>query len=138
LPTVDPGDYFTLTQPPLLGGGPVADVDDLCALHVPVVGLAGVDADGGVPDLPLGQQFGRDVPDVIDRDREAESDRPARLGEDRRVDPDHRAARVDERTAGVAGVDGGVGLDGVDDDIAVGRGLPERDGTLRGGDYPAG
>src|SRR5699024_8993246 len=103
LPVADPGDDVALTQPALLGGGPVADVDDLCALHVPVVGLAGVDADGGVPDLALGHQFGRDVPDVIDRDREAESDGPARLGEDRRVDPDHRAARVDERTAGVAG-----------------------------------
>ena len=53
-------------------------------------------------------------------------------GDDGRVDADHLAVEVDERTAGVAGVDGGVCLDEVvvgsgPDDPALGRDDARRD-----------
>ena len=54
-----------------------------------------------------------------DRDREADVVRRARVG-DRGVDADHAAVDVDERTAGVAGVDRGVGLDRVDERLGAG------------------
>jgi len=47
------------------------------------------------------------------RDGEADPLVAAAAREDRRVDADHLAARVDQRPARVAGVDGGVGLDEV-------------------------
>ena len=48
-----------------------------------------------------------------DRDGEADTDGAAGLAEHGRVDPDRLAARIDERAAAVAGIDGGVGLDEV-------------------------
>ena len=36
---------------------------------------------------------------------------PPRAREDRRVDADQRAVHVDQRAAGIAGIDGGIGLD---------------------------
>ena len=61
--------------------------------------------------LEVRQQLARDV----DRYREADPDvAVARAaGRDLRVDADHLAGRVDQRAAGVAGVDRGVGLDHV-------------------------
>ncbi len=47
------------------------------------------------------------------RDREADALIAARAAEDRGVDPHDLAGGVDQRPAGVAGVDGGVGLDEV-------------------------
>ena len=55
-------------------------------------------------------------------------------GLDLGVDPDHAAVRVDQRAAGVAGVDRRVGLDHVRDREAVGR----LDLALQGGDDAAG
>ena len=49
---------------------------------------------------------------VRDRDREADVLRAPGIG-DRGVDADDPALRVDQRTARVAGVDGGVGLEHV-------------------------
>ena len=46
-----------------------------------------------------------------DGNRERDAERPARLREDRAVDADQVAGGVDERAAGVAGIDRGVGLD---------------------------
>ena len=66
-----------------------------------------------------------------DRDREADPDGAARAaGRDLRVDADHLAARVDQRAAGVAGVDRRVGLDDVVDLEVVGC----ADLTLQRGD----
>ena len=45
----------------------------------------------------------------------------AGVGQHGGIDPDHSALDVEERAAGVAGVDGGVGLDDVADGEAVGR-----------------
>ena len=58
----------------------------------------------------------------------------AAAGRDLRVDADHAAGRVDQRAAGVAGVDRRVGLDDVLDREAVGRG----DAALQGGDDAGG
>src|SRR5690606_9456716 len=50
---------------------------------------------------------------LVDGNGEAETDVAARRGDDRGVDAEQPALRVDERTAGVALIDGGVGLDKV-------------------------
>ena len=70
---------------------------------------------------PLSMQLLDGAADLVDRDREADADvaalaaeAPAADGRDRGVDPDDLAVEVDQRAAGVAGVDGGVGLDRVD------------------------
>ena len=52
-----------------------------------------------------------DVDGDVDRDRERQAHVAARLAEDLRVDADDFAARVEQRAAGVARVDGHVGLD---------------------------
>jgi hypothetical protein len=88
---------------------------------------------------------GDEVSGVLDRDREAET---LGVAGDRGVDPDERTRHVEERTAAVAGVDRGVGLDEVvevdraagalvlDGDVAVER----RDDALgdRLGERPEG
>ena len=66
----------------------------------------------------------RDRLDGVDRHREPDADVAARAGvagRDLRVDADHVAARVEQRAAGVALVQGGVGLDHVVDRVAVRR-----------------
>ena len=57
----------------------------------------------------------------VDRHGEADALVAAALRGDLLVDADHVATRVDQRTAGVAGVDRGVGLDAAGDDRAVRR-----------------
>ena len=57
---------------------------------------------------PRALQLRQDRDRLVDRHRETDVARPRA---DRRVDADHLAARVDERPAAVAEVDGGVGLD---------------------------
>ena len=53
----------------------------------------------------------------VRRDRKADADRAARLRVDHRVDADQAAGHVDERAAGIARIDGGVGLD---ENLAIG------------------
>ena len=59
------------------------------------------------------------------RHRKADADRAARGRDDQRVDADHLAVEVEQRAAGIAAVDGGVGLDvaviGTGIDVAVAR-----------------
>ncbi len=62
---------------------------------------------------------------------------PAAGGGDRGVDADDLAAQVDQRAAGVAGVDGRVGLHGVDVGGVVGR-LPRRDRPVERADDAGG
>ena len=73
-----------------------------------------------------------ELPELIDhaghrlrRHRKADADRAARRRDDQRVDADHLAVEVEQRTAGIAAVDGGVGLDvtviGTGVDVAVAR-----------------
>ncbi len=72
------------------------------------------------------QDLGGGHLDLLDRDREADADVAALVGGDLRaergdrgVDPDHLALQVDQRATGVAGVDRGVGLHGVDVGVVV-------------------
>ena len=72
-----------------------------CTLH----------ADHAARDL-AGAQLRNQLAHAVDRDGEADADVAllAGVGEDRGVDADHLAARVEQRAARVAGIDRGVGL----------------------------
>src|SRR4029079_8692001 len=69
----------------------------------------------------------------IDWDREADALGLAALTADLGVDPDHAAARVEQRASGVAVVDRRVGLDRVDElevgSQGVDRAMDRRDNT---------
>ena len=74
-----------------------------------------------------------EVQDLVDhrarhvgRHREADADVAARRPDDRGVDADQLAAQVDERAAGVAGVDRGVGLDELLVAVGADPAAPER------------
>ena len=69
------------------------------------------DADAAADDAPADAQLLRDARRLVDRDRERDAHVAARAAVDLRVDADHLAAHVDQRAAGVAGIDGDVGLD---------------------------
>ena len=58
---------------------------------------------------------------VVAFDGHCQPEADARHG---RVDADHPTARIDQRAAGVAGIEGGVGLDHVLDDASTGRKRP--------------
>ena len=66
-------------------------------------------------DLAVGADLGQEFPAGVDRNGEADSCRPYTLvtGNDEAVDSDYLAQAVDQRTAAVAAVDGGVRLDHV-------------------------
>src|SRR5205807_113484 len=61
------------------------------------------------------QELRQDVFGHVDRDGEAE---PLGRPDDGRVDADHLTAAVHQRTAGIARVEGGIGLDDVIDEMA--------------------
>src|SRR5690606_29506295 len=63
------------------------------------------------PRLPELPQLLDDVDREIRRYGEADADRTARWRDDGRVDADHIAMQVEERPAGIAAIDGSVGLD---------------------------
>src|SRR6476661_3016285 len=101
------------------GGDGVGGVVDRCA-------LAGEGAAELDPDDRVGRLAGRDelvggASRLVARDGEAEPDAAtgrsarARHPRDRAVDADDLARHVEQRSAGVAGVDRGVGLDRVDE-----------------------
>ena len=69
-----------------------------------------VDADPGAGDVLAGEDLGDDGLGEVDGDGEADALCGAGLGG---VDADDLAVAVEQRAAGVAGVDGGVGLDEV-------------------------
>ena len=75
------------------------------------------------PSLPFFSERQRAL-DRVDRDGEADAGVlvAAAVGLDLRVDADHAALRVEQRAAGVAGVDRGVGLHRAGDREAVGGG----------------
>src|SRR4051794_10495880 len=90
-----------------------------------------VDAEEPAVDAAVLRELRHQALGRVDRDGEADADvaAAASAGLDLRVDADHAAGRVEERAAGVAGVDRGVGLDHAVDLEAV-RGL---DRALRRG-----
>src|SRR5260370_31012496 len=73
----------------------------------------------------------RDQLGAVDRDGEADS---LRGQDDRGVDADNLAARVDQRSARVAGIECGVGLDDVVDQAA----RPGAERSSECADYPRG
>src|SRR5436309_1524776 len=70
-------------------------------------------------DTALGHQIVGDALGTVDRNGEADAGGGAAGRENRRVDADDLAARVDERTAGIAAINGGVGLNGFIDESAL-------------------
>jgi hypothetical protein len=85
-------------------------------LRHPRVDVLAVDAQGAATDHAAGQQLVLDAVGQVHRDREAEADvaghRAARV-EAGGVDADQLAVEVDQRAAGIARVDAGIGLDEV-------------------------
>src|SRR5208282_1785545 len=79
------------------------------------------DSDIGAAYLAVLDQMTRDELGAVDGDRKADS---LRGQDNRRVDADYLAARVDQRSAGVTGIQRGVGLDNVIHQSA--RSRPER------------
>ena len=69
------------------------------------------DADPGIMDLAVLDQHVGDAGGQVDRNREADPVVAAAAGDDRRIDADHVAVHVDQRTARVAPVDRRIGLD---------------------------
>ena len=95
-------------------------------------------ADRAAPDFAVLLQLAEDLAGEVARHGEADALVAAALAEDRRVDADQLAARVDERAAGVAGIDRGVGLDEVLVRAPTPRlvrpiadTMPERDGLIQ-------
>ena len=68
------------------------------------------DADGAAGDFSVGDELIVDVDCGVGRQREADAFETAAAGVDGGVDADHFAGHVDQRAAGISGIDGGVGL----------------------------
>src|SRR5205823_14726465 len=124
---VDIEDEVLVTEPGCRRRAALDHLDDLDAEVTPdAVGGAGRertasagDAEVGAPETPLAHEGGDDAPGrVVDRHGQAEAD-----ARDGGVDADQPTGAVDEGTARVAGVEGGVGLDDVLDE-AAGRACP--------------
>src|SRR4051794_35051668 len=115
---VEGGDQVTGAQARGLGGA----AGDLADQRAVVAGLlGGGDAEPGALDLAMRLQLRHDVLDGIAREREADARVAVRaVVGDLRVDADDLALGVQERAAGVAGVDRGVRLQGAGDREAVG------------------
>src|SRR5271167_3447396 len=67
-------------------------------------------ADPPTPDLAVAEQLIHHIACHVDRDSEADADIAAAWRQDRGVDADQPTLQIDERAAGVAWVDRGVGL----------------------------
>ena len=80
------------------------------------VHLVAGDAEARAAHAAVLQHLGQHVLRRVGGDREADA---LRAHDDGGVDADHLAARVDQRPAGVAGVERGIGLDHVVDQAAV-------------------
>jgi hypothetical protein len=66
-----------------------------------------------------GNELGHDPLDGSHGNRETDPRRGAARADDCGVDADHPSFEVEERPAGVAGIDGGVGLDNLSDEPPV-------------------
>ena len=135
-------DNDVLALEPGLGGGAVGGVevgnDDtpLVALEAEGLGHIGGDVVGGDAEVAAGDGAGLDqaVHDgagKVDGDGEADADVALGGGEDGGIDADQAAAGVDEGAAGVARVDGGVGLDEV---LVTADLIEDADAAAGGGD----
>src|SRR4029079_19205976 len=112
----DRGDQVAGLQARRGGGAACGDRADLRAAGA----VTDDDAARRALDRLAGDQLADDRLDGVRGDREADALVAARLGRDLRVDADHLPRRVEQRAAGVAVVDGGVGLDRAGDRGVVG------------------
>ena len=140
--TADAGDDITLLQVGLAGRTVGSHIGDIHApLRRQAVGAGNIRGDGLETDPKIGMRdrtglnklFGN-CPGSIDRDGKAQPFRhgpAAAAAHDQGVDGDHFTRQVDQRTARVTLVDGGIGLDQVVDGVAV-AGI---DGPSRGADH---
>src|SRR3982074_2934177 len=85
---------------------------------------AGNDADAGRGHAPIADELGHGAIDDVDRDGKADPGIRPRRREDRRVHADEPPGRIEQRTARIAGIDRGVGLDDVADLPAAAGGQP--------------
>ena len=116
---VEARDHVELLDPGLGGrraGDDVVDEHSLAILDAELRGHlaregADLDAEVATLDAPLGDELSADPLGEVDRDCEADPLVAAVVGGDRRVDPHHLTGEVDQRSAGVARVDGGIGLE---------------------------
>src|SRR5215472_13816317 len=142
LAAVDGGDDVAGLEAGFIGGAAgLNGLDEHAVLEViDTVDRAGealleLDADGAADDLVAGaDEVVVDGDDGIGGHCETDALVAGRLGVDRGIDADDFAVHVEQRAAGVAGVDGGVGLDEVLE-LAAGAGL---DGAVLGGDDSGG
>src|SRR3954454_14431422 len=118
LRVVDGDDLVARLQAGLLGGR--AGHDRVHARARAVLRRHVAHAQIGALDLPAGLDPGDDRLHGVDRYGEADAGVGVAAALDLRVDADHAAVAVQQRAAGVAGVDRRVGLDGVGDRKAVG------------------
>src|SRR5262249_39126783 len=111
-------DYVAGLDAGLVGGGAGLDLgdDDAAAVDFLGLGFGGrqlfhVNAEEAASDFPLGQEEVGDALGGVGGDGEADALVASRLGGDHGVDADDAAELIEEGPAGVAGKDGGVGLD---------------------------
>ena len=131
--TVDLDDDVARLQAGIGGRAVRRGLTDLGALAV--LRVAGLEPEVGVLRSVAALERRQDLLDGVHRDRERDADvaLAATGGGDLRVDADDLAVAVEQRTAGVAGVDRRVGLDDAVDREAVRR----RDLALEAGTMPA-
>src|SRR5690606_6798520 len=136
---VQPDDDVGGLDARLVRGRPRRDLPDEDAVldrEVELLSKFGVqvtegDAEEGAAHASGGEDLVNHVVREVDRDGEPEPDGAAGGANHRGIDADDAAAGVEERAAGVAGVDRGVGLDEL-----VKAGAPGA--AVRGGDHAAG
>src|SRR6185503_15724302 len=78
-----------------------------------------IDTKPGMRDIAQLHEVARDFLNHVARNGEANAGAASGLRNDRRVDTDNLAGRVEQWPAGVAGVDGGVGLNNAVDNAAI-------------------
>ena len=130
------GAFGAATQAGAVGGATgdgLNDEETVVGCEAEFVGQFGIDGDGanaegGTAHASQGDEIVDDGFSGIDGDGESDAGALADAGGDHRINADDFAVEVEERASRITGVDGGVGLNGVFDDHAVGL-LHLADGT---------
>src|SRR5262249_60920143 len=97
-----------------------AEAGDLCVVPQ-IAERIRLDAQPGPPDITERDQIPGDSLDCIGWNCKADARIAARWGNDRSVDADDFSTGVEQRSAGVAGVDGRISLNDVLDDPSIVR-----------------